>query len=189
MTSAGMGFTNPEAGVMATNPATAPEIPPSTLGLPLRIHSTPAHPSAAAAAAKWVATNALVAKLPAANALPALNPNHPTHNMQAPIKLSTTLCGGICSLGYPTRFPMYSAQTRAETPEVTCTTVPPAKSSVGNLPPSDAFSNPPLPQTMCAMGSYTMIDHSTVNASIALNFMRSANAPAIKAGVMIANIN
>ena len=34
-----MGFTNPEAGVMATRPATAPEIAPSTLGLPFLIHS------------------------------------------------------------------------------------------------------------------------------------------------------
>ena len=42
---------------------------------------------------------------------------------------------------------------------------------------------------MCAIGSYTMIDHSTMNTSMALNFMRSANAPAISPGVMIANIN
>jgi len=66
---------------------------PRTLGLPLRVHSAPVHPKAAAAAANWVATKALVARLPAANALPALTPNHPTHNMQAPMKLSTTLCG------------------------------------------------------------------------------------------------
>src|SRR5271157_2361637 len=153
MMSAGMGVTNPAAGVIATSPATAPEIPPSTLGLPFRIHSAPAHPTAAAAAAKCVATKALVARLLAASALPALNPNHPTHRRQAPIKLSTTLCGGIGSLGYPTRLPRYSAHTSAETPEVTCTTVPPAKSSVGKRPPSEAFSNPPLPHTMCAIGS------------------------------------
>src|SRR5271157_6318518 len=102
MINAGIGFTNPAAGVIATSPATDPEIPPSTLGLPLRIHSAPAHPTAAAAAAKCVATNALVAILPAASALPALNPNHPTHRRHAPMKLSTTLCGGIGSLGYTT---------------------------------------------------------------------------------------
>src|SRR5229473_5649042 len=131
ISSAGMGFTNPEAGVIATNPATDPEIAPSVLGLPFRNHSAPAHPAAAAAAAKCVATNALVARLPALNALPALNPNHPTHKRHAPIKLNTTLCGGIGSFGYPTRFPKYSAHTSADTPEVMCTTVPPAKSSVG----------------------------------------------------------
>ena len=31
---AGNGFTKPEAGVIATSPATRPEMPPSTLGLP-----------------------------------------------------------------------------------------------------------------------------------------------------------
>src|ERR1700739_3525274 len=95
MSSAGMGFTKPAAGVMATNPATEPEIPPSTLGLPLRIHSAGGHPTADEAAAKCVATKALVARLPAPNALPALNPNQPTHNRHAPMKLSTTLCGNM----------------------------------------------------------------------------------------------
>ena len=44
---------------------------------------------------------------------------------------------------------------------------------------------------MCAMGAYTTSDHSTMKAVIALNFMRSANAPVMSAGVMtmIANIN
>ena len=43
---------------MATRPATAPEMPPSAEGLPLRIHSAALQPRAAAAAAKWVATKA-----------------------------------------------------------------------------------------------------------------------------------
>ena len=94
-----MGPTKPAAGVIATNPATAPEIAPRALGFPLRSHSAPPHPSTAAAAAKCVATKALVARLFEASALPALKPNHPTHNMHAPMKLSTTLCGGMGSLG------------------------------------------------------------------------------------------
>src|ERR1700761_8512799 len=105
MASAAIGLTKPAAGVMATNPATQPEIAPSALGLPLRIHSAPAHPMAAVAEAKCVATHALVASVPAASALPALNPNHPTHKRQAPMKLKTTLCGGIGSFGYPPRLP------------------------------------------------------------------------------------
>src|ERR1700739_3090228 len=88
---AAIGPTNPAAGVIATKPATAPEIAPRALGLPLRIHSAPPQPSTAAAAPKCVATKALVANPPADNALPALNPNHPTQSKQAPIKLSTTL--------------------------------------------------------------------------------------------------
>src|SRR5439155_19259434 len=107
MSSAGMGPTNPAAGVIATSPATAPEIAPSALGLPFLIHSASNHPTTAPAAPKWVATNALEARPLAARALPALNPNHPTHNKQAPMKLSTRLCGGIGCLGLPTRLPMY----------------------------------------------------------------------------------
>src|SRR5580704_11674914 len=181
MSSAGNGCTKPEAGVMATNPATHPEMAPSALGLPLCIHSAPIQTNAAAAAPKWVATNALVASDDAAKALPALNPNQPTHSRQAPTKLSTRLCGFMATVGYPTRFPKYSAHTSADTPDVMCTTVPPAKSKVGILPPENAFNRPPLPQTMWAMGKYTSSDQSTVNSSIALNFIRSANAPEMSA--------
>src|SRR5690348_2225934 len=99
ISSAGNGFTKPEAGVMATRPATQPEIAPSTLGLPLCSHSAITQPNAAAAAPKCVATKALVASPEAASALPALNPNQPTHSRQAPIKLSTRLCGFIGSCG------------------------------------------------------------------------------------------
>src|SRR6266446_7398569 len=106
MASAGIGPTNPEAGVIATSPATAPEMAPNALARPFFSHSAALHPSAAAAVAKCVATNALVARLLAASALPALNPNQPTHSRQAPMKLSTKLCGGIGCLGYPVRLPM-----------------------------------------------------------------------------------
>src|ERR1035437_9690883 len=105
ITIAAIGDTNPEAGVIATSPATAPEITASADGLPLRIHSATVHPIAAAAAPKCVATNAEVASVPAARADPALNPNQPTHSKQAPIKLSTTECGCIDIFGYPMRLP------------------------------------------------------------------------------------
>src|SRR5436305_14281353 len=101
ITRAGNGCTNPEAGVIATRPGTHPEMPPSTLGLPLCIHSASTHPKVAAAAPKWVATNALVASPEAPSALPALNPNQPNHNKHAPTKLSTRLCGFKFSPGYP----------------------------------------------------------------------------------------
>src|SRR5215475_9308108 len=174
MIRAGIGRTNPAAGVIATKPATAPEIAPSALALPFLNHSATLQPKAAAAAPKWVATNALEARPSAFNELPALNPNHPTHSRHAPIKLSTRLCGGIGCFGKPTRLPMYSAQTNAETPDVMCTTVPPAKSRHGNLPPSEAFSRPPLPQTMWASGTYTTKNHSVINKTVPLNFIRSA---------------
>src|ERR1700680_4443617 len=150
--SAGNGFTNPEAGVIATSPATAPEIAPRMLGFPLSIHSAAIHASAAEAVAKCVATNALVASDEAASALPALNPNHPTHSRQAPTVLSTRLCGRIESTLYPFRRPRYSAHTSAETPDEIWTTVPPAKSKAGIFPPPEALSSPPLPHTMWARG-------------------------------------
>src|SRR6185369_3623491 len=90
ITMAAIGCTNPAAGVIATSPATAPEIAPSALGLLFLIHSTPAQAAAAAAVAKCVLTNALVARAPDDNALPALKPNQPTQRRQAPMKLSTT---------------------------------------------------------------------------------------------------
>src|SRR6185437_10554622 len=99
MMRADMGWTKPEAGVMATSPATAPEMAPRALGLPLRIHSARLQLMAAAAVAKCVLTKALVARPLAATAEPALNPNQPTHSMQAPIKLRTTECGGEGSRG------------------------------------------------------------------------------------------
>jgi hypothetical protein len=93
-----MGFTKPEAGVIATSPATAPEMPPSMLGLPFA--SIPRHPAQRRGrGAKCVATKALVASDDAASALPALNPNQPTHSRQAPMTLSTRLCGFIGSCG------------------------------------------------------------------------------------------
>src|SRR5215813_10383229 len=99
MIKAGMGATNPAAGVIATSPATAPEIAPSALGFPFRIHSANSQPTTAPAVPKCVATNALDARPLAASALPALNPNHPTQSKHAPMKLSTRLCGGIGCLG------------------------------------------------------------------------------------------
>src|SRR5579875_2715561 len=93
--SAPMGVTKPEAGVIPTRPATAPEMPPSADGFPLRVHSAASQPSAAEAAAKCVLTKAEVARPLAPSAEPALNPNQPTQSRQAPMKLSTTECGGI----------------------------------------------------------------------------------------------
>src|SRR5437588_11925082 len=105
MASAGIGPTNPAAGVIATSPATAPEIAPKALARPFLIHSAALQLSAAAAAAKCVATNALVANGLDANALPALKPNQPTQSKHAPMKLNTRLWGGMGCLGNPVRLP------------------------------------------------------------------------------------
>src|SRR5512136_2786705 len=95
--SADIGATKPDAGVMATRPATAPLAAPSTVGFPLPSHSANIHESAAAAVAVLVATKALVASPFAASALPALKPNHPNHRSAAPMRTNGMLCGGIGS--------------------------------------------------------------------------------------------
>jgi hypothetical protein len=70
-----------------------------------------------------------------------------------------------------------------------CTTVPPAKSNTGYLPPRNALRKPPVPHTMCATGKYTKNIHSVENTTMARKRTRSANAPAISAGVMMANMS
>ena len=70
---------------MATRPATAPEMMPSTRGLPRATHSANIQASAAAAVAIWVTAIAMPARPLAATAEPALKPNQPTHSSEAPI--------------------------------------------------------------------------------------------------------
>ena len=93
------GLTNPAAGVIPTSPATAPEAAPSTFGSPRSHHSRNIHASAAAAPAVFVATNATTLSLPALNALPALNPNHPNQSRPAPSSVIVRLCGRMSSPG------------------------------------------------------------------------------------------
>src|SRR2546425_13167518 len=84
--------TYPDAGVIATRPATAPAAAPRTLGAPLCSHETVIQVSAAIAAAVFVTTNAFAARPPALIALPALNPNQPNQSNDAP----TTVIGASC---------------------------------------------------------------------------------------------
>ena len=86
----------PLAGVITTRPATAPEIAPSTVGLPVLSHSTNIQPSAAAAAAKCVATKALAGQTVGGQGAAAVEaePADPQQR-RADHADSTTLCGGI----------------------------------------------------------------------------------------------
>ena len=80
-----IGPTKPEAGVIATRPATAPEQMPRTVGLPRIIHSTSIQVKPAVAVAVCVTSIAMPACIPAETAEPALKPNQPTHSSEAPI--------------------------------------------------------------------------------------------------------
>src|SRR4029078_3008497 len=90
-----IGGTKPAPGVMQTRPATAPDAAPSSVGLPLRIHSAAIQPRVAAAAAVLVLRKAVAASSPGDTALPALKPNQPTQRSEAPIAEYTRLCGGM----------------------------------------------------------------------------------------------
>ena len=76
------------------------------------------------------------------------------------------------------------AVARAAVPDVKCTTRPPAKS---NTP--SALSHPPAPQTQWHTGLYTKITQSRLKRRNGPNFMRSAKAPVISAGVITANMH
>ena len=71
----------------------------------------------------------------------------------------------------------------AENPLDMCTTSPPAKSIALALK-----IHPSLAHTMCATGQYTTSSQMVMKAIQTLNFIRSAIAPRISAGVMMANI-
>src|SRR5260221_13560481 len=83
------GPTKPEAGVVATRPATAPEQMPITVGLPLRIHSTIIQVNPAVAVAVWVTSMAMPACRPAVTAEQALKPNQPTHSKETTNRVNT----------------------------------------------------------------------------------------------------
>src|SRR2546423_3527403 len=144
------GVMKPQAGVIATRPATAPEDAPTMVGRPL-IHSTMIQPSSAAAVAHWVFTNATAVTPSAVSSDPALNPNPANHSRPAPSATIGTLCGRKLVPGQPLRLPNTSASARAAEPALMCTAVPPAKSRACHL----AEMIPP-PQIQCATGTYTM---------------------------------
>ena len=135
---------------MATRPATAPVQMPITVGLPRIIHSTIIQVKPAVAVAMWVTSIAMPACMPAVTAEPALKPNQPTHSSEAPMKVSTMLCAGPVSL----RLPSMRQHIRPATPELMCTTVPPAKSStlIHRRRRLAALMKPSGPQTQCAIG-------------------------------------
>src|ERR1043166_7043593 len=145
----------------------------------------------ATAVARVVVVNALAATTSAATAEPALKPYQPTQSMPVPTIHSTRLCGGIGVLPKPRRGPSSLQRISADQPDDMWTTVPPAKSIALIDAPAfhTPFIQPVTPQTMCASGKYTRNIHSVMKTMIAENFIRSAIAPTISAGVMIANMS
>src|SRR6185369_7560263 len=111
---AGSGPTNPDAGVIATRPATRPVANPSAVGFLKATHSRMTQVSPATAAAVWVTTKAETASPLEATAEPALNPNQPNHSRAAPTRVIGRLCGLVSSELSIFLLPSMIARTRAE---------------------------------------------------------------------------
>jgi len=118
--------TKPAAGVMDTRPATAPEMTDMSVGLPFTNHSVSIQDMPAAPVATCVVAIATPAYTLAPPALPALKPNQPTQSSEAPMSEMETLCGSKRELPWPWRLPRQMAHISALTPELRCTTPPPA---------------------------------------------------------------
>ena len=112
---AARGVTNPQAGVTAASPTTIPVEIPSVLGLPSSQDSS-IQTRPAEAADVLVVTRALTATLFAPRALPALNPNQPTHSNPVHKPVRGILFGSIGTLPWPFRGPMTMANASAEKP-------------------------------------------------------------------------
>src|SRR5215468_3379191 len=109
--------TKPQAGVITTRPATAPEQKPRTLGLPRVMYSAMAQTNEATAVAMVVVRNALAATPSAATAEPALKPYQPTQSIPVPTMQRTMLCGAIGCLPKPRRLPSIKHKMRADQPD------------------------------------------------------------------------
>ena len=125
----------PAAGVIATNPTTAPiHAPNADTFLPL-ILSKNIHVIIAEAEAIVVVAKAIAAVPLAPSDEPALKPNQPNQSIPVP-KRTKGIFVGICSLFF--RLPKVKTPAKAANPALMCTTVPPAKS----LMPKYAPNNP-----------------------------------------------
>ena len=79
------GPTKPDAGVIEASPAIVPVTKPTNVGFPNFSQSMNIQTKEAVAAETCVTSIAIPASSFAARALPALKPNQPTHNIDAPI--------------------------------------------------------------------------------------------------------
>src|SRR5216110_114073 len=118
MMTAPLGPTYPQAGVITTSPATAPQQNRSTLGLLRSAYSGIGHWEEATAVASVVLMKAFAAIPSGARALPALKPYQPTQSKPVPTMQSTMLCGAMISFRNPTLCPRRMHKTSADQPDV-----------------------------------------------------------------------
>ena len=87
----------PAAGVTPAKPEIAPLITAVVEGFPALLQERNSHTIADVTDAICVTRRVLAARLPAAKALPALNPNHPIQSKLAPSTASGMLWGTMMS--------------------------------------------------------------------------------------------
>ena len=150
ITTAPTGETRSHPAVIPTSPAKIPLSVSDSEGLPYLSHVTIMVATPPAAAARFVVRNTwemavLFISPLAANWLPGLNPNHPSHNMNTPSAANVRLCPGMARLlpsllYFPRRGPSAMAPINANTPPTLCTMAEPAKS--WNTSPKVDIMNP-----------------------------------------------
>src|SRR5574337_19237 len=133
ITTANSTPTYPEAGVIPARSATAPLIAAITLDFLVRIQNITTQIRHDTAEAICVFTIVTPERDPAEYALPALNPNHPSHNSDEPSTASGILCGTIMPGPNPSLLPRTRAAAIPPTPVVVCIIIPPAKSTTPSL--------------------------------------------------------
>ena len=101
-----------------------------------------------------------------------------------PSSVSGSECGGIGWPGQPRRLP--EDDDRGERRDTGVDVHDRAAGEVERAPLEQPARRR---STQCATGEYTRIDHSAMKPTHAANLMRSAIAPVISAGVMIANVS
>src|SRR5579872_1712092 len=146
ITTANSTATYPEAAVIPARPATAPLIAAITLDFRVRIQNITTQIRHDTADAICVFTIVIPERDPAAYALPALNPNHPSHKSDEPRTASGILCGTMMPGPNPSLLPRTSAAAIPPTPVVVCMIIPPAKSTTPSL------CSHPSPQIQCTRG-------------------------------------
>src|ERR671919_824057 len=136
----------PAAGVTPARPEMAPLMTAVVEGFPALFHERNNHTIADVTEPMWVTSKVLAAKPPDANALPALNPNHPIHSKLAPKTASGMLWGTMISGPKFLLRPKIKAAATDASPALVWITMPPAKSK------TPRSASHPRPHTQCARG-------------------------------------
>ena len=132
-----------------------------------------------------VLTSAVAASSLPASAEPALNPNQPNHRIPAPISVSGRLCGAIGCCGQPRRLPEHEDRGQRRDPGVDV-----HDRAAGEV--ERAALEQPARGREHPVRDRRVHEHEPETArttSTPTNRIRSAIAPVISAGVMIANIS